>query len=143
VFNLVPLVIDTHDERAEWARLSRTIHLLGGAATGLGIPSGGGVIVHADTTIEALRRPRSSSVSRALASRTHCCAPKRAADWFARPVKPLNSLLAAPAGLELGQTSRLQKIGVACCPGTYPASPTMRNDEDQVQDRRAAVTTTW
>jgi cyanophycinase len=57
VFNLVPLVIDTHDEQAEWARLSRTIYLLGGAATGLGIPSGGGVIVHADTTIEALRRP--------------------------------------------------------------------------------------
>src|SRR5829696_7903792 len=57
VFKLVPVVIDTHDERAEWARLSRTIHLLEGAATGLGIPSGGGVIVHADTTIEALRRP--------------------------------------------------------------------------------------
>jgi cyanophycinase len=57
VFKLVPVVIDTHDERAEWARLSRTIHLLQGAATGLGIPSGGGVIVHADTTIEPLRRP--------------------------------------------------------------------------------------
>lgn len=57
VFKLVPVVIDAHDERAEWARLSRTIHLLEGAATGLGIPSGGGVIVHADTTIEPLRRP--------------------------------------------------------------------------------------
>lgn len=57
VFNLVPVVIDTHDERAEWARLSRTIQLLEGAATGLGIPSGGGVIVHADSTIEPLRRP--------------------------------------------------------------------------------------
>jgi cyanophycinase len=57
LFKLVPVVIDTHDERAEWARLSRTIHLLAGAATGLGIPSGGGVIVHADTTIEPLRRP--------------------------------------------------------------------------------------
>ena len=54
VFKLVPVVID---ERAEWARLSRTIYLLEGAATGLGIPSGGGVIVHADTTIEPLRRP--------------------------------------------------------------------------------------
>ena len=30
---------------------------LEGAATGLGIPSGGGVIVHPDTTIEPLRRP--------------------------------------------------------------------------------------
>ncbi len=57
VFKLVPVVIDTHDERAEWARLSNTVHLLKGAATGLGIPSGGGVIVHADTTIEPLRRP--------------------------------------------------------------------------------------
>jgi cyanophycinase-like exopeptidase len=57
VFRLVPVVIDTHDERAEWARLSRTIHLLEGAATGLGIPSGGGVIVYTDTTIKPLRRP--------------------------------------------------------------------------------------
>jgi cyanophycinase-like exopeptidase len=57
VLKLVPLVIDVHDERAEWARLSRAIHSLEGAATGLGIPSGGGVIVHADATIEPLRRP--------------------------------------------------------------------------------------
>ncbi|MGZ5395538.1 MAG: Type 1 glutamine amidotransferase-like domain-containing protein [Mycobacterium sp.] len=57
VFNLVPMVIDTHDEQAGWARLSRTIHLLDGAVAGLGIPAGGGVIVHADTTIEPLRRP--------------------------------------------------------------------------------------
>jgi cyanophycinase len=57
VFKLVSVVIDVHDERAEWARLSRTIHVLEGAASGLGIPSGGGVIVHADTTIEPLRRP--------------------------------------------------------------------------------------
>ncbi|MDT7793009.1 MAG: dipeptidase [Mycobacterium sp.] len=57
LFKLVPVLIDTHDERAEWARLSRTIHVLAGAATGLGIPSGGGVIVHADATIEPLRRP--------------------------------------------------------------------------------------
>jgi cyanophycinase len=57
VFKFVPAVIDTHDERAEWARLSRTIQLLKGAATGLGIPSGGGVIVYPDSTIEPLRRP--------------------------------------------------------------------------------------
>jgi cyanophycinase len=57
MFNLVPVVIDAHDERAEWARLSRAIDSLEGAATGLGIPSGGGVIVHPDTTIEPLRRP--------------------------------------------------------------------------------------
>ena len=57
VFGLAPMVIDAHDERAKWARLSRTIHSLQGAATGLGIPTGGGVIVHADNTIEPLRRP--------------------------------------------------------------------------------------
>ena len=57
VFNLVPMVIDAHDERGGWGRLSRMIHLLQGAATGLGIPSGGGAIMHADGTIEPLRRP--------------------------------------------------------------------------------------
>jgi cyanophycinase-like exopeptidase len=57
VFNLAPVVVDTHDERSGWARLSRAIKALGGAATGLGIPSGGGVIVHADATFEPLRQP--------------------------------------------------------------------------------------
>ncbi|BBY01605.1 Type 1 glutamine amidotransferase-like domain-containing protein [Mycobacterium seoulense] len=57
VFNLVPMVVDAHDERGGWARLARTIESLGGAATGLGIPSGGGAIVHTDGTIESLRRP--------------------------------------------------------------------------------------
>jgi cyanophycinase len=57
VFKLVPAVIDAHNERAKWARLSRTIHLLEGAASGLGIPSGGGAIVQTDTTVKALRRP--------------------------------------------------------------------------------------
>jgi cyanophycinase len=56
VFKLVPAVIDTHDERANWARLSRMIQSLQGAVTGLGIPSGSGVIVHTDRTIEPLRR---------------------------------------------------------------------------------------
>ena len=57
VFNLVPMVIDTHDEQAGWARLTHAINLLDGAADGLGIPAGGGVIVHTDATIEPLRRP--------------------------------------------------------------------------------------
>lgn len=57
VFNLVPMVIDVHDERNEWARLARTIESLGGTATGLGIPSGGGAIVHTHGLIESLRRP--------------------------------------------------------------------------------------
>lgn len=57
VFGLVPMVIDVHDERAEWARLTRTIQSLHGEATGLGIPTGGGVVVHADASIEPLRHP--------------------------------------------------------------------------------------
>ncbi|WP_142274529.1 Type 1 glutamine amidotransferase-like domain-containing protein [Mycobacterium scrofulaceum] len=57
VFDLVPRVIDAHDEPGAWARLSHAIHLLRGSATGLGIPSGGGVVVHADGTIEPLRHP--------------------------------------------------------------------------------------
>jgi cyanophycinase len=57
VFNLVAAIVDVHDERNEWARLSSVIHLLEGAAMGLGIPSGGGVVVHPDATIEPLRRP--------------------------------------------------------------------------------------
>lgn len=57
VFGLVHMVVDTHDEHSGWARLARTIHLLDGTVAGLGIPSGGGVIVHPDATIESLRRP--------------------------------------------------------------------------------------
>jgi cyanophycinase-like exopeptidase len=57
VFNLVPAIIDVHDEHREWARLSRTIHMLEGEITGLGIPTGGGLMVHPDGTFEALRRP--------------------------------------------------------------------------------------
>jgi cyanophycinase-like exopeptidase len=57
VFDLVPLVIDAHDERAEWRRLSRAMQRLDGSVIGLGIPTGGGVIAHPDGTIEALRHP--------------------------------------------------------------------------------------
>jgi cyanophycinase-like exopeptidase len=57
VFNLVDAVVDVHDERNEWSRLSSTIHLLEGAAIGLGIPTGGGLAVHPDGEIEPLRQP--------------------------------------------------------------------------------------
>lgn len=57
MFDLIPLVIDAHDERAEWGRLSRAIQTLKGTTTGLGIPSGGGVIAQPDGTVEPLRRP--------------------------------------------------------------------------------------
>ena len=57
VFNLVPAIIDVHDEQREWARLSRTIHMLEGKVSGIGIPTGGGIVAHPDGTLEALRRP--------------------------------------------------------------------------------------
>jgi cyanophycinase-like exopeptidase len=57
MMNLVPAIVDVHDESNDWARLSSFIHLLEGTAIGLGIPSGGGVIAHPDGTIEPLRRP--------------------------------------------------------------------------------------
>lgn len=57
VFNLVHAVVDVHDERNDWGRLSSTIHLLEGAAIGLGIPTGGGVAVRPDGEMEPLRQP--------------------------------------------------------------------------------------
>ncbi len=57
VFGLASALIDVHDEQQEWARLSRIVHMLEGDTTGLGIPGGGGLVVHPDGTFEALRRP--------------------------------------------------------------------------------------
>jgi cyanophycinase len=57
VFNLIHAVVDVHDEGKDWVKLSSTIHLLEGAAIGLGIQTGGGVAVHADGTFEPLRQP--------------------------------------------------------------------------------------
>lgn len=57
VFKFVPAIVDTHDERSEWARLAGTVQAMQGAAAGLGIPSGGGIIVHEDATVEPLRCP--------------------------------------------------------------------------------------
>ncbi|GFG95342.1 Type 1 glutamine amidotransferase-like domain-containing protein [Mycobacterium timonense] len=57
VFNLVPMVIDVHDEQNGWARLQRTMQSLNAEVTGLGISAGGGVVVHPDATIEPLRHP--------------------------------------------------------------------------------------
>jgi len=57
MLNLAPAVVDVHDEQGEWARLSNAVHLLEGTVTGLGIPTGGGVRIHADSTFEPLRHP--------------------------------------------------------------------------------------
>ena len=55
VFNLVPVIVDVHDERREWARLTSTVRMLEGTATGIGIPSGGGIAFEPDGTARALR----------------------------------------------------------------------------------------
>jgi peptidase E len=54
--NLVPYLIDAHDERNDWPRLQATVGLLGETCTGIGIPSGAGLIYHPDQTSEAVRR---------------------------------------------------------------------------------------
>lgn len=54
-FGLVRLIIDVHDEQEEWKTLSSTIHLLEGAAVGVGIRRGGGLMVHPDGVIEPIR----------------------------------------------------------------------------------------
>jgi hypothetical protein len=56
-FQLVPFVVDAHDEGRGWGRLRRMVRLLGGAAKGIGIPAGGGLIYHPDGGVEAVRRP--------------------------------------------------------------------------------------
>jgi cyanophycinase len=56
-FGLVPFVIDAHDERQNWDRLRRAVQLLDGAAKGIGIPAGGGLIYYPDQRVEAIRRP--------------------------------------------------------------------------------------
>ncbi len=56
MLGLVPFIVDAHDEKEQWQKLSGTIRLMEGAATGVGIPSGGGLAVHSDGTPEPLRR---------------------------------------------------------------------------------------
>jgi cyanophycinase len=56
-FQLVPFVLDVHDEQRDWSGLSSTIRLLEGTTVGIGIPTGGGMVFHPDQTVEAVRRP--------------------------------------------------------------------------------------
>lgn len=56
-FGLLPFVVDAHDEGRGWVRLRGAVRLLSGAAKGIGIPTGGGLIYHAGGRVEAVRRP--------------------------------------------------------------------------------------
>ncbi len=59
-FKLVPFIIGAHEERREWETLKRTLRLLNGAAKGIGIPTGGGLVYYPDQSIEAIRHPLSA-----------------------------------------------------------------------------------
>jgi len=77
VFKLVPAVIDTHDERAEWARLSAHDSFAGGERLpGSEYPPVAESLCTRIPPSSPCGVPRTNSVSRTLASRTHCCAPK-------------------------------------------------------------------
>jgi len=54
-FGFVNLIVDVHDEKQDWRTLAGTIHLLEGTAVGIGIPRGGGLIVHPDGMLEPIR----------------------------------------------------------------------------------------
>jgi len=54
-FQLVPAVIDVHDEQ-DWEELQKLITHLGKPNRGYGIPAGAGAVYHPDWSFEALRR---------------------------------------------------------------------------------------
>ena len=55
-FKLVPMLVDVHDE-PDWSRLQRQLRHADDEVAGLGIPSGGGALLHPDLSLEAVRRP--------------------------------------------------------------------------------------
>jgi peptidase E len=56
-FQLVPFLIDAHDEGQGWGRLQMAVRLLSGSVRGIGIPAGGGLVYYPDQQVEAVRRP--------------------------------------------------------------------------------------
>ncbi|MCP4217740.1 MAG: type 1 glutamine amidotransferase-like domain-containing protein [bacterium] len=54
-FQLVPAVIDVHDEESDWDGLKATVEKLGGYTRGFGVPSGGAAVYHPDWSFEAVR----------------------------------------------------------------------------------------
>lgn len=55
-WKLVPAIVDVHDEANEWRRLGRCVLRADEKLQGLGIPSGGGAVLHQDLTLEPVRR---------------------------------------------------------------------------------------
>jgi cyanophycinase len=53
-FGLCPFLVDVHDESAEWREIRAAVLTLGGTTEAFGIPAGGGLVYHADRSVEAL-----------------------------------------------------------------------------------------
>jgi hypothetical protein len=53
-FQIVPAVIDVHDE-SDWRYLKKVVEHLGSTNRGFGIPAGGGAVYHPDWSFEAIR----------------------------------------------------------------------------------------
>lgn len=56
-WGLAPFVVDAHAEESDWAELRAVVRARGEGARGMGIPRGGGLVYHADGTLEAVRHP--------------------------------------------------------------------------------------
>jgi len=54
-FQILPFIIDVHNEKDEWSALIKTLKIKDGFEKGIGIPSGAGFIYHPDHTVEPLR----------------------------------------------------------------------------------------
>jgi cyanophycinase len=55
-FKLVPAIVDVHDEANGWERLGHCLQRADEKLQGLGIPSGGGAVLHQDLSVEPVRR---------------------------------------------------------------------------------------
>ncbi|MDQ1351414.1 MAG: hypothetical protein QG657_1716 [Acidobacteriota bacterium] len=54
-FQIVPAVIDVHNEESDWHDLATMVDYLGSFNRGFGIPYGGGAVYHPDWSFEAIR----------------------------------------------------------------------------------------
>lgn len=54
-FRLAPVIVGAHEE-PDWAELTAVVAAANGTMRGLGIPLGGGAVVHPDLTVEPVRK---------------------------------------------------------------------------------------
>ncbi len=56
--SLIPLIIDVHDEKNDWAKLQEIHHYVDkNYLTAIGIPAGGGLLYHPGHELEAIEQP--------------------------------------------------------------------------------------